>query len=63
MAGHVGVDYLAVSFPKNAEDMNEARERLVRAGGFGKLVAKIERAEAIRHLESITEASDAAPWR
>ena len=59
-SGHrPGVDYLAVSFPKSAEDMNEARERLVRAGGFGKLVAKIERAEAIRHLESITEASDA----
>ncbi len=59
LAAKVGVDYLAVSFPKSAEDMNEARERLVRAGGFGKLVAKIERAEAIRHLESITEASDA----
>ena len=59
VAAKVGVDYLAVSFPKNAEDMNEARERLVRAGGQGRLVAKIERAEAIRNLESITEASDA----
>jgi len=59
VAADVGVDYLAVSFPKNAEDMNEARERLVRAGGQGRLVAKIERAEAIRNLESITEASDA----
>ncbi len=59
LAAKMRLDYLAVSFPKNAEDMNEARERLVRAGGHGKLVAKIERAEAIRHLESITEASDA----
>lgn len=59
LAARLEVDYLAVSFPKSAEDMNEARERLKRAGGHGKLLAKIERAEAIRHLESITEASDA----
>lgn len=59
LAAEMACDYLAVSFPKNAEDMNEARERFVRAGGYGRLVAKIERAEAIKHLESITEASDA----
>jgi pyruvate kinase len=58
-AARLGVDYLAVSFPKNAEDMEEARELMKDAGGQARTVAKIERAEAIRHLEDIVDASDA----
>jgi pyruvate kinase len=57
-AADFGVDYLAVSFPKTADDMNEARELLRKAGGHGRLCAKIERTEAVKNLESITEASD-----
>ncbi|NEZ05012.1 pyruvate kinase [Wenzhouxiangella sp. XN201] len=53
------VDYLAVSFPRGAEDMQRARELLEAAGGHAGLVAKIERAEAIENLEAIIEASDA----
>lgn len=59
IAAKLGVDYLAVSFPKSAEDMNEARRLLREAGGTGLLVAKIERAEAISNLDEITIASDA----
>jgi len=59
MAAQIGVDYLAVSFPKNALDMHEARTLLKAAGGTGKLVAKIERAEALVNLKEIVEASDA----
>ena len=58
-AAAMGVDYLAVSFPRNAEDMNEARRRLREAGSEAHLVAKIERTEAIENLEEIITASDA----
>jgi len=54
-------DYVAVSFPKNATDMEMARQLCnVAADGGHKpgLIAKIERAEAIPHLEAILLASD-----
>jgi pyruvate kinase len=53
------VDYLAVSFPRSAEDIEQARAMLRKAGGSAALVAKIERTEAIENLESIIDASDA----
>jgi pyruvate kinase len=52
-------DYLAVSFPRDAADMDEARKLLVEAGGHALLVAKIERAEAIKNLAEVVGASDA----
>jgi len=58
-AAAMGADYLAVSFPRNADDMNEARRRLREAGSDARLVAKIERTEAIENLEEIIIASDA----
>ncbi|MFO1306457.1 MAG: pyruvate kinase [Burkholderiales bacterium] len=57
-AAQMGADYLAVSFPKNKEDMYMARQLLRAAGGRGLLIAKIERAEAITALDEIIEASD-----
>ncbi len=54
----MNVDYMAVSFPRNASDMQEARRRLRQAGSHAKLVAKIERNEAIENLEEIIAASD-----
>jgi pyruvate kinase len=54
----LGVDYLAVSFPRDAEDMELARRLMLEAGGDARLVAKIERAEAVENIEAITEASD-----
>jgi len=53
------VDYLAVSFPRSAEDIEQARSLLRKAGGTAALISKIERTEAIENLESIIEASDA----
>lgn len=56
------VDYLAVSFPRSAEDMEHARKLLHEAGGACALVAKIERAETVNDesiLDSIILASDA----
>lgn len=55
-------DYVAVSFPKSATDMEMARQLcLVAAAEFNHmpdLIAKIERAEAIPKLEEILLASD-----
>ncbi len=55
-------DYLAVSFPKNATDMEMARQLANVAGAeWGhkpRLIAKIERAEAIPRLKEILAASD-----
>ncbi|MDA8127861.1 MAG: pyruvate kinase, partial [Betaproteobacteria bacterium] len=58
-AAALKADYLAVSFPRSGADMQQARELLRAAGGKSQLVAKIERTEAIEHLEEILEASDA----
>ena len=52
-------DFIAVSFPRTADDMHEARRLVKEAGGTALLVAKIERAEALTNLKDIIEASDA----
>jgi len=60
----LGADYVAVSFPKNATDMEMARQLANVAGQQhnhkARMIAKIERAEAIRPgvLEEILQASD-----
>jgi len=55
-------DYLAVSFPKSATDMEMARQLANVAGEAHRhkpaLIAKIERSEAIPQLENILKASD-----
>lgn len=43
----IGVDYLAVSFPRCGEDLNYARRLARDAGCDAKIVAKVERAEAV----------------
>jgi len=58
-AALISADYLAVSFPRSADDMKLARELMHAAGGKSMLMAKIERAEAIPVLSEIIEASDA----
>jgi pyruvate kinase len=59
VAAAMGADYVAISFPRCADDIHEARELLRAAGGHGGIVAKIERAEALDALEEIIKASDA----
>jgi pyruvate kinase len=61
-AAEIDVDYLAVSFPRSAEDMDFARKLMVAAGGRAGLVSKVERAEAVADdetLDGIIMASDA----
>jgi pyruvate kinase len=62
LAAEMELDYLAVSFPRDAKDMEYARELRDAAGGTAWLVAKIERAEAVaddESLDGLIRASDA----
>ena len=52
------VDYIALSFVRRAEDCLHAKRLINEAGGRAPLVAKIEKAEAIAHLDEIIAAAD-----
>ena len=58
IAAGMDVDFIAVSFCRNAEDMHEARRVAKAHGSNAALVAKVERAEAIENLAEIVDASD-----
>ena len=57
-AALIGVDFVAVSFPKSAADMYMARQLMRAAGSSALLIAKIERTEAVANLDEILDASD-----
>ncbi|HEY0430428.1 MAG TPA: pyruvate kinase [Pyrinomonadaceae bacterium] len=52
-------DYIALSFVRRAEDCSRAKSLIQEAGGRAPLVAKIEKAEAIDHLDEIIATADA----
>jgi pyruvate kinase len=52
------VDYIAVSFARDAADIEQARTLIREAGGHALIVAKIERHEAITNLSGIIDATD-----
>lgn len=54
-----GVDWIALSFVRSAEDILDLRNRIEAAGKFCKIVAKIEKPEALENIDSIIEATDA----
>ncbi|EHQ52955.1 Pyruvate kinase [Ectothiorhodospira sp. PHS-1] len=58
LAAELDVDFLAISFPRSAADVNRARELLREAGGQGGICAKIERAEAVDAIDEILTATD-----
>lgn len=55
----MGVDYIAISFPRNAQDILLARQLVEKAHGQVGIVAKIERAEAVDNIDAIIQAADA----
>lgn len=60
-AARIGVDYLAVSFPRSSADLNYARQLAREAGLNAKIVAKVERAETVvddAAMDDIILASD-----
>ncbi|MEM6639146.1 MAG: pyruvate kinase [Pseudomonadota bacterium] len=59
-AARLNLDYVAMSFPRDARDVIELRRLLRDAGGEGYVVAKIERAEAIDNIDEILQACDVA---
>lgn len=58
LAAQMGVDYLAVSFPKSAEDMLYAKKLMQQAGMNAALIAKIERSEALACIDDILAVVD-----
>jgi len=57
--GLIKCDFAAISFPRCAEDLNEARRLLEAEGCYAGIVAKVERAEALDVMDEIILASDA----
>lgn len=61
LAAEMKMEYVAVSFPRDAKDMDQARKLVTDAGSQAWLVAKIERAEAVADeatLDGLIDASD-----
>ncbi|MEK9670233.1 MAG: pyruvate kinase [Gammaproteobacteria bacterium] len=62
VVAEIDADYVAISFPRDAEDIHFARAALRERGSNADLVAKIERAEAVASdtvLDALISASDA----
>ena len=56
----LGVDLVALSFVQTAADLRQGRQLMKDAGGAGvPLVAKLERPQALDHLDEILDCSDA----
>jgi pyruvate kinase len=58
-AVEAGADYLALSFVRRPEDVADAKQAIAEHGGDLPLVAKLERPEAVEHLDGILEVADA----
>ena len=54
LAAELKLDYLAVSFPSCADDLLPVRQRLKQLQVFPRIIAKIERAEAVANDEVLT---------
>ena len=54
-----GVDLVALSFVRRPEDIRRARREIKRHGGVPPLVAKIEKHEALEHIDAILAEVDA----
>ncbi|MDQ7043881.1 MAG: pyruvate kinase [Sulfurimonas sp.] len=53
-----GVDFMAISFVQNAQDMKNARAIVKSHGGEQNLIAKIEKFDAVENIDEIIENSD-----
>ena len=59
LAAECDVDFVALSFAREARHVEELRALLGEAGSDAKVVSKIEDQEAVRNLDSVIQASDA----
>jgi len=53
-----GVDFMAISFVQNAQDMSRAQKIIRDHGGHQQLFAKIEKFDAVENIDEILEVSD-----
>jgi pyruvate kinase len=53
------VDWIALSFVRSSEDIIDLRARIEKAGKVCKIVAKIEKPEALENIDAIIEVTDA----
>lgn len=53
------VDWIALSFVRHADDILDLRKRIEAKGKMCKIIAKIEKPEAIRNIDEIINATDA----
>jgi pyruvate kinase len=53
-----GCDAIAVSFVQSADDVRYVKRRIAELGGDAWVVAKLEKPQAVDHLDSILEATD-----
>jgi pyruvate kinase len=58
VAAELEADFVALSFARSADDVNECRRLLKQAGAEPAIVTKIERTEAIQNIDDIIDASD-----
>jgi pyruvate kinase len=56
----LGVDYVALSFVRHAEDVLYLRQLMERAGRVVPILVKIEKAEAVENLDAILAVADGA---
>lgn len=54
----LGVDAVALSFVRRAEDLDEAREMMIERGRRRPIIAKIEKPQAIENLSAIVDAAE-----
>ena len=59
LAAEAELDWIAVSFVRDGEDIEMARRLMREAGGSAHIIAKIERSEALDNLDEILDAADA----
>lgn len=58
LAAELGIDFVAMSFVRDASHLHQLREQLRSLGCPAAIVAKIEDQQAVRKLDEIIEASD-----
>ncbi len=58
LAAELDVDFLAISFVRTGEDVEEARRLLKQQGTIASIVAKVERKEAVDNIDDIIAAAD-----
>ena len=59
VGAEVGVDWVALSFARDAEHITQLRDALERLECMAKIIAKIEDQSAIKHIDEIIKVSDA----